>query len=66
MNTREEVRVEIEERKVALLKELILLTHPSVSHFGMDEKTVTQWGEFLRQFPDEHIGYKILILNKEN
>jgi len=48
--------VEIEKRKVALLKELILLTHPSVSHFGMDEKTVTQWKEFLRQFPDEQIS----------
>jgi len=66
MKMREEVRVEIEKRKVALLKELLLLTHPSVSQFKMDEKTITQWREFLRQYPDEHIGNKILILNKEN
>ena len=41
------------ERKMALLKELMLLVHPAVSHFIVDKKAVTQWAEFVRQFPDE-------------
>jgi len=50
---KKESEFSILERKMTLLKELMLLAHPAVSHFIFDEKAVRQWVEFVRQFPDE-------------
>jgi len=40
-------------RKLTLLKRLVLLVHSSVSSFEMNKLTVTQWHEFVKEFPDE-------------
>jgi len=40
-------------RKLTLLKKLMLLTHPSVSHFEMDDRALIQWNEFVKEFPSE-------------
>jgi len=41
------------ERKVELLKRLVLLVHPSVSNVEMNTTSLTQWSEFIKEFPDE-------------
>ncbi len=46
-------RAQLAERKVKKLKELILLTDPSVSNVIVTDTTLTQWSEFLKEFPDE-------------
>jgi len=40
-------------RKLTLLKKLMLLTHPSVSHLEMDDRALIQWNEFVKEFPSE-------------
>lgn len=47
-------RAQLAERKVEVLKSLILLTHKSVSSTTVTSTTVTQWNEFLKEFPDEN------------
>ena len=44
---------ELLKRKLTLLKRLVLLVHSSVSSFEMNKLTVTQWHEFVKEFPDE-------------
>lgn len=39
--------------KYTLLKQLLLLVHPSVSNLEMNEISIIQWNEFIRQFPEE-------------
>ncbi len=46
-------RAQLAERKVNKLKSLILLTDPAVSHVETNDVSVTQWGEFIKAFPDE-------------
>lgn len=46
-------RAQLAERKVDKLKRLMLLTDPSVSSVEMNDLTMTQWREFIREFPDE-------------
>lgn len=47
-------RAQIAERKVEKLKALILLTDPVVSDVEMNDTALRQWGEFLKEFPDEY------------
>jgi hypothetical protein len=46
-------RAQIAERKVEKLKQLILLTDPSVSNVVMSEVATKQWNAFIAEFPDE-------------
>lgn len=46
-------RAQLAERKVKLLKELLLLTHDSVSNVEIAELQVIQWREFIKEFPEE-------------
>jgi len=46
-------RAQLAERKVELLKRLVLLVHPSVSNVEMNTTSLTQWSEFIKEFPDE-------------
>lgn len=39
--------------KLELLKQLVLLTHPSVSREQVGTLQLTQWNEFVKEFPDE-------------
>lgn len=39
--------------KLELLKQLVLLTHPSVSSEQVGILQLTQWNEFVKEFPDE-------------
>ena len=48
-------RAQIAERKLEKLKALILLTDPAVSHVTVTETTLTQWHEFIKEFPEESI-----------
>ncbi len=46
-------RAQLAERKVEVLKSLVLLTHDVVSHVEMNGIAQTQWVQFLNEFPDE-------------
>lgn len=46
-------RANIAERKVEKLKRLILLTDDAMSNIAMNELSMRQWIEFVREFPDE-------------
>jgi len=46
-------RAQLAERKVEVLKSLILLTHKNFVHITVNSTTVAQWNEFLNEFPDE-------------
>ena len=46
-------RAQLAERKVKLLKELMLLTHPSVSKIQVGELQIIQHQELIKEFPDE-------------
>ena len=46
-------RAQIAESKVETLKQLILLTHPSVSGVEMNTLSARQWNVFVETFPDE-------------
>lgn len=41
------------EARVEKLKRLMLLTDPIVSNVEMNSVAVTQWDEYIREFPDE-------------
>lgn len=45
--------IQVLNRKLALLKELMLLTHEQVSHEVVGDVQLRQWAEFIAQFPDE-------------
>ena len=46
-------RAQLAERKVEKLKQLLLLTDPAVDKFVVSETAITQWLEFIKEFPDE-------------
>ena len=50
---KKESSYELLKRKLTLLKQLILLVHPSVGHFIVDDRAVIQWNEFIKEFPAE-------------
>jgi len=50
---KKESSYELLKRKLTLLKRLVLLAHSSVSSFESSNLTVTQWNEFIKEFPDE-------------
>lgn len=41
------------EKKLATLKQLVLLVHPETSHMVVERMNTTIWGLFCREFPDE-------------
>ena len=41
--------------KLEKLKQLLLLADPAVSDVTMNEVTMRQWNEFLKEFPDEQV-----------
>jgi hypothetical protein len=47
-------RAQLAERKVEKLKRLLLLTDECVSYYRMNEMTLTQWTNFIAEFPDEN------------
>lgn len=42
-----------QQAKIDKLKQLLLLTDPSVSNTTMNDLTIQQWNEFIKTFPDE-------------
>lgn len=40
-------------RRVQLLKQLMLLTHRSVSHFTVGPAQVAQWNAYVKEFPGD-------------
>lgn len=46
-------RAQLAERKVEVLKSLILLTHKNFVNITVNSTTVAQWNEYLKEFPDE-------------
>jgi len=51
-----EGKIDIQNKKLLKLKQLILLCDPVVSKIIVEETQLKQWGEFIKCFPDE--GYK--------
>lgn len=46
-------RAQLAERKVEVLKSLLLLTHDVVGDVVVNEVAVKQWNQFINEFPDE-------------
>jgi hypothetical protein len=46
-------RAQLAERKLEKLKRLVLLTDTSVSNVIMNDLSIRQWNEFVKEFPDE-------------
>lgn len=45
--------LELTNRKISKLKALVLLVDPAVSDQQVSSTAVTQWAEFIKEFPDE-------------